>query len=228
MTVATHDGPPDAVRIANAHFYGGENCIGRRLLEDPNMGQVWQTLMREGRGHIPKDFEDRLNSLHRDYRMETWVETWDAPMCDVLAERACASFFLATAITFSRKNPAVAESKLKSEVKRWRDGAALCREALEEIDVARGDPKTAQGLETSAAYFEKWAEVLTNSNMNSPYLVKRKSRGRDHIRGQVRDVAAVTRKIYGSFMCGTVATTASAATGLDISLKDVEDWAIRA
>ena len=91
MTVATHDGVPDAVRIANAHFFGGENCVGRRLIEDPNMGQVWQTLMLEGRGRNPEDFEDRLNSLHRDYRMETWVETWAVRKCD-LAERGCAFF----------------------------------------------------------------------------------------------------------------------------------------
>ena len=224
MTVATHDGVPDAVRIANAHFFGGENCVGRRLIEDPNMGQVWQTLMLEGRGRNPEDFEDRLNSLHRDYRMETWVETWAVRKCD-LAERGCASFFLATAIIFSRKNSAVTKSKLDAELNRWQFGAVLCREAL---DMARCDQKIAHALETSAAYFEEWAKELSTANMNSPYLVKRASRARDHIRGLVRDVAVVAKKIYGSSMYGTVATAASAAACSDISLETVEDWAIRA
>lgn len=213
---------PGAVRQLNAHFFDGAHFIGVRLLEDPNMGQVWQTLMREGRRRNPKDFEDRLNSLHCDYRMEHWVKTWDPPTRDVLAERACASFFLATAIIFSRKNPAVTKSHLKSEVKRWGDGAALCRQAL---DMARGDPKIAQALETSGAYFEEWAKALSTANMNSPYLVKRASRGRDHIRVLVRDIAVVTQKIYGSSMYRTVATAASA---VDISWKEVEDWAIKA
>ena len=94
--------------------------------------------------------------------------------------------------------------------------------------MARCDQKIAHALETSAAYFEEWAKELSTANMNSPYLVKRASRARDHIRGLVRDVAVVAKKIYGSSMYGTVATAASAAACSDISLETVEDWAIRA
>jgi hypothetical protein len=101
---------PDAVRDVNAHFYGGEHYIGRRLLDDPNMGQVWLALMSEGNDHNPQSLEGRLDSLDGLYRMETW----GAPTYGVsLADQACASFFLATSIVFGVGNHVVTESSIQ-------------------------------------------------------------------------------------------------------------------
>jgi hypothetical protein len=223
MTVAP-DVVPNIVRDVNAFFYGGEHTIGRPLCTDSRMGQVWETLMMEARNRElanPKEFKDRLDSLRDIYR----IETWHAPTGGVsLADQACASFFLATSIIFGVGNHAVTESRIQKELKRLRDGAALCREALHSPHRAASDPELAAALAASAAYFEEWAKVLSNANMNSPYLVERATGDRDDTRVQVRHVATVTREIFGSFMYGTVATTASVAKGSSITWKNVENW----
>jgi len=221
---ASPDYMPGAARDVSARL-GDEHCIGLRLRTNPRMRWVWRKLVSEGRKRElsnSKDFEDRLDSLPDLYRMEAW----DAPTCGVsLAHRACAAFFLATAIIFAVRNQAVTESKVARELKRWRDGAALCREALHAPHRASVDRALSDALSASAAYFEGWAKVLTNANMNSTYLIERASgEERDDIRAQVRHVATVTREIFGSFMYGTVATAASTATGFPISPKDVENW----
>jgi hypothetical protein len=215
---------PNAVRDVNARFFGGEHYIGRLLCSDPRMEQVWKTLMKEGDARektSPKEFKDRLDSLRDIYRMEKWDTPTDGVL---LPDQACASFFLATSIIIGVGNHAIKESNIQKELTRCQDAATLCREALCFPHRAANDPDLAAALSLSAAYFEEWAKILKNSNMNSPYLVERATGGSDDIRAQVRHVATVTREMFGSFMYRTVATAASVATGSAISWKQVANW----
>jgi hypothetical protein len=227
---------PEVIREVSSRL-GDEHCIGVLLRTDPRMRRVWQTLANEGRKRElsdPKGFRDRLDSLSERFLMETW----GTPTHEVcLADRACASFFLATAIVFAIGNRTVREYDIRAEVQRWRAGAALCRGALQSPHRARVDPALQDALSAAAAYFEEWAELVEGANVNSPYRIGRASRerapggkkdvpGDDHIRGQVREVAAVTEKIFGSFLYRTVATAATVATGSLISAGNVERWCL--
>ena len=103
---AARDYLPNAIRELNACFCGGENTIGQRLCTDHRMQQVWKTLTTEGTREAEdrEKFERRLNSLPKRYRQETWDP--DQSMYGVsLTDRACASFFLATAIVFQCRKP---------------------------------------------------------------------------------------------------------------------------
>jgi hypothetical protein len=173
MTITAPNGPPDAVRDVNTHFYGGEHYIGQRLLTDSRMGQVWKTLMKEGCARElanPEEFNDRLDSLPVDYRMKNWGAAADELS---LAEQACASFFLATSIIFAVGNHAINDRDVRKELKRYQEAAKLCREALYFPHRAANDPGLAAHLAASAAYFEEREKFISNANMNSPYIVER-------------------------------------------------------
>ena len=215
---------PDVVRDVNARFYEGNHYIAQRLCAESSMGEVWKTLGMEGRNRElagPKKFKDRLDSLLGVYRMETWGAATDQIS---LADQACASFFLAASIIFGVGNHAVKESDVQKELKRYQDAVTLCSESLCSPHRATNDPDLAAALSASAAYFQEWIKIISNANMNSPYLVERATQGHNDVRAQVRHVATVTREIFGSFMYGTVATTASVAKGLLITTKSVENW----
>jgi hypothetical protein len=185
---------PEAVSRASAAL-GNEHYIGRLLCSDPRMGQVWKTLMAEGRNREvanPQEFKDRLASLLDIYQMEKW----GTPTRGVsLTDQACASFFLAASNIFGVGNRAIKERDIQKELKRYQDAATLCREALFFPHRAANDPDLAGKLSASAAYFEEWIKIITTANMNSPYLVERAKGDHDDIRAQVRHVATVTRDI---------------------------------
>jgi hypothetical protein len=225
---------PEAVLSVSASL-GSEHCVGALLTKDSRMQQVWKTLTDEGRKCEARDkegFKLRLNSLLDRYRMEKWGQSIDGVS---LTDRACASFFLATATVFAIGNPIVRARDIEKEVQRWRTGANLCREALQSPHRAIVVPQLAKALSESAAYFESWAALIETANANSPYHVRKvevsrtpgsnsNREGNKNIRGQVCDVALTTREIFGSFLYGTVATAASVATGSPISAKRVENW----
>ncbi len=225
--------PPDyiprAVREVSARF-GDDHPIGLLLRTEPRMRRVWQTLASEGRKRElgnQKDFEDHLDSLPNRYRMETWGAPTDGIS---LADRACGAFFIAIATIFTVRNRAVTKNDIADEAKRWRTGAALCREAIHSPQWgAPTDRATVDALSLSAAYFDELANFIETATRGSPYVIGRDSHNRapggdDAIRGQVRALAKVTEEILGSFLYGTVAIAASVATGESISPKSVENW----
>jgi hypothetical protein len=233
---AARDYLPNAIRELNACFCGGENTIGQRLCTDHRMQQVWKTLTTEGTREAEdrEKFERRLNSLPKRYRQETWDP--DQSMYGVsLTDRACTSFFLATAIVFSVGNQVRRASKIEREAQDWRTAAELCAKLCAEPGApqqhlhAAIDPDLIDALRKSAAYLEKVANFIQTTNEDSPYLIGREAKlrapgGNENIRGQVRDVAAVTKKIFGQVLYGTVATAANVASGLKISGKNVAKW----
>jgi hypothetical protein len=164
------------------------------------------------------DEVDRADALYRRKRRDAY-----------LANSAGASFFLATAIIFTLRNRTVKEYDIEQEAWRWQTGAALCREALSSPHRATVDPALAAALSMSADYFDGHATSIGTGATASYYVIKRNSRLRapgedENIRGQVREVAAVTKKIFGRALYGTVATAASVATDLKISGNNAEKW----
>ncbi len=253
---------PRAVRDVSVRVVG-EHDLRRRLLTDPRMEQVWRTLAIEGRKcererKLEIERTSKLNNLRwyeeedpfaflpEDYRMETWdAPTRRSPVAPFdpeyqssevsFTDRLCAAFFLATTIIFTVKNRTVRKYDIEREVRRWRAGASLCREALYSPHRAPIDPALHKALSASGAYFEKWAKFIETTSLNSPYLIERGSRNRapggssntfgdDAIRGQVRALAEATRQIFGTILYGTVARAASVATGESISPKSVQNW----
>jgi len=162
---------PDAVRDVNAFFFGGEHHIAVRLLADTRMEQVWKTLRKEGSDRElanSKEFKDSLNSLPDNYRMETWGAS--AP--SALADRVCASFFLAASIIFGVGNRTVKKYDIEQEAKRWRAGAALCREALSNPHRATVDPDltAAPLLRRRAINAPPLAELVFKSHASAAFV----------------------------------------------------------
>jgi hypothetical protein len=198
---------------------------GKRLLADERMQAVWKLLIDKGRQRDPREIERSLDDLPAAYRRETYTDnrTFD------LAESAVASFFLAGAIIFTLGNKTARAHDIEREVSRWRAGAKLCREALVVQYPIVVDPDVAAALRLSTDYFERRASFIERTATSSPYLIGREARQRapgrnENVRGQVRDLAIVAHKIFGSFLHAPVATTASVATGKTISVKSVENW----
>ena len=177
-----------------------------------------------GEGNVSADELDQTYGRHmRDSRVA------------YLAESACASFFLAAAIIFTRGIRTVREQDLKQEAQRWRTGAALCREACLGMHRARLDHDLAEALSTSAAYFDEHADSIGTAPGSDFYIVERRglerapganrgSTGDEDVRGQVGHLAWAAKLIFGSFLHKPVAITASVATGVTISPKSVENW----
>jgi hypothetical protein len=215
--------PPMIVSLASAMSSFGQE-IADRLLTDPKMESVWQTLT------VTDVDAAALEKLPENLRLDHWVEaslgTRDATDNDA----ACAAFFASAVIIFTLGNRSVKEHDIKREMSRWRDGAALCREALSGPHRARVDPALAAALSMSADYFEGWAGSIERSAASSPYLIGRGARKKgvlrrnDNIRGQVCDLARITHKVFGSFLHVPIATAATVVTGQSISPKSVENW----
>jgi hypothetical protein len=220
--------PPLMVSLASAMRPFGQEIVDR-LLTDPQMESVWRILRAKSVDQAA------LEKLPPNLRLDNWVEasleTRDATANDA----ACAAFFAYAVIIFTLGNRSVKEQDIKREMSRWRDGAAICREALSGVHRATVDPALAAALSMSADYFEEWARSLERSAANSPYLIgrgalerapggKKNAGGDENVRGQVCDVANLTQQVFGSFLHKPVATTASVATGLVIASKSVENW----
>jgi hypothetical protein len=236
---------PEAVsKVANGDFLG-HFPVGERLLTNQRMERVWKKLRTEGiklAQSNPEAFEKELNELPYSYRRESRDDSPPSDRFDptprrvtYLADSACASFFLATAIIFTFRNRTGTERDLKQEVQRWRTGAQLCREARSSPHRATVDPTLAAALALVTDYFEGHIASIETTAAGSPYFIGRNARerapgggknaiGNENVRGQVCDLARITQKIFGSFLHTPVATAASVATGLPINSTTVENW----
>ena len=111
------------------------------------------------------------------------MEKWGTPTTGVsLTDQACASFFLSASIIFGVGNRAIKERDIQKELKPCQDAATLCREALFFPHRSANDPDLAGALSASATYFEEWIKIITNANMNSPYLVERATGDHDDMK----------------------------------------------
>lgn len=196
--------------------------ITQRLVVDPRMEAVWRTLKsRKINGDLAA-----IDDLQKP-------EAWEVD-CVSVSDRACVGYFVAAAIQFGVVGPSIAgsgakvtKSSLANLLKRWRDVALECRRAEHyPAFIASGDDNLKEALERVARRFDEYATFVEKANAESAYILPRSSRKRndDLIRGQTRALAAATRKIFGEFLYGTVATTASVASGHEIKDASVRDW----
>jgi hypothetical protein len=102
----------------------------------------------------------------------------------------------------------------------WASAAELCRWSHEH-NAAQMNPELAAALLIAADHFE--GEACREGNTDSPLIVKRHSDD-DRGRAYVRVLGALTRKLFGSPLFGTVATTASVALQQEINWQQVREW----
>jgi len=183
------------------------------------MKAVWRELQRQ------KMDDAKLTAIPSQYQMETWglFAMGVSPQ-----DQACAAFYCCIVTELGvPKQPAMLRHVLKS-VKPWQSAAALCRMAQKIPGHAPLDSEIVKALSIVAEYFDDQARFIEQANRQSPYFIKRSSGLRgvadDKIRGSVRAIARGMHAIFGSFLYGTLATTASVVLKRKIDAKKVENW----
>jgi hypothetical protein len=194
----------------------GNADVQRRLLTDPRMKRVWQTL--RGQKICPK----ALETLSWEQRLGTWGLP---EACISPSDRACAAFYASAvqALTFPH---VVTRAQAKNLARPWLSAAALCRKVLEHEPAPRINPELAKALETVGPYFER--EGRLREQKGSPWIAERssKARGDDEARARVRALAPGTHAIFGSYLYGTLATVVTVALQIEpkITPKSVANW----
>jgi len=214
------DWVPESVRnMARAIEIGKR--FGRRLLTDNRMKAVWRELQAQGK-NLDKDKFARDRSLEH-------MEKWGLSTLGVsVADQACAAFYGYAVIELGVPKIAMTQSALSKIIEPWRSAAKLCRWLAADSPTGRPNEDIEKALLTSAAYLDEGADFIENANRSKPYFLPRSTGkrgvGDDLTRGYVRALALGTRAIFGKFLYGTLATTASVALNKSIDRKTVEDW----
>lgn len=221
-TSATVDMVPAAVRSMAAAIEVGKD-VGERLLSDPKMRNVWQTLRKQAKKtHDGRAMADRLADLPSSLRLE------DASSLGVsLPDQACAAFYALVVTELGIPKRAATRSNIAAMAEPWHSAAELCKAAIHLPGRPGREPELARALETAAAYLDKSGRYIKEqSQKESPYTIKRSSRARgdDTTRGRVRALAMGAKAIFGSYEYGSVATVASVALQTNVSAKSVENW----
>jgi hypothetical protein len=97
----------------------------------------------------------------------------------------------------------------------------LCRWTKEHDIAAQMNPDLTGALDIVARHFDEVAR--RKSSLDSPLIVKHHGE-EDVARAYVRVLGHLTRRLFGSTLVRTVATTASVALGRDIDWRLVRNW----
>jgi hypothetical protein len=103
----------------------------------------------------------------------------------------------------------------------WSSAAELCRWSNENQIEARMHPDLSAALVRVAHYFEEIAR--REGRLDSPLVVRHHS-AHSHGRAYVRILGGLTRKLFGTALHRTVATTASVALQQNIDEGQVREW----
>lgn len=106
-----------------------------------------------------------------------------------------------------------------------KDRVALATQWHKEAELLRlTNPDLAQSFVPVSLYFGQVLREKGHSNL--PLLVKRhnRKRGDDQARAYVRALGHLTRKLFGSVLTRTVATTATVALQRSITERQVRNW----
>jgi hypothetical protein len=190
-----------------------------RLLTDPRMRRVWQTIKER---KIDPSVFDRVDSLQS---LEKWgIEEYNVSLQD----RASAAFFALVVIELVVEKPPLTKKRVADFVGLWSNGAKLCRVAMDEPGRGSVDPELRKALSVVAKYFDEQARFVEEVNANNPYVLRRSSgeRNDDSVRAIVRALARRTHEIFGEYLCGTLTTVANVALQpkTDIKKESVVDW----
>lgn len=205
-----------------------------RLLTDPRMETVWRTI---GRG-----VEKQVNG-GRGAQFATRLDQYLKGRCLLdpkmpLVERAQRGFFSLALIEFALANPFATRSEMGGFARRWRDAAALNREARLLIGRALFDRELAASLARAAEYCDEIAAEIDKSasDKSNPYVMERSTRSKSKtesdvkltnaIRARIKALAKDIHPIFGEYMCGTLAVVSVVATGTHLKITEeiVRDW----
>jgi hypothetical protein len=111
--------------------------------------------------------------------------------------------------TVGRK--AVTEAALDSMTAPIKRAAEQCRFWADYDPALLIQPDIARALNMTASYFDARVTLIESSHKNQPHYLRRSSGARngDDIRAFVRNVALLTRAVFGHTLSGTLATVAN-------------------
>jgi hypothetical protein len=193
--------PPRAVaRAAQRLLAGAENSpseadLIRRLLTDPRMQGVWRELGRQK----PARGRTRDKALARFFH--------------------CAYFFAEFGIdteTLGAGGPSPAPEGGHSE--RLRTQAADLRSRFAPIP---GAEEHAQAIERAAAFYDEWIKRMAGGE---DLQLAEGDAGQRRAREYARSLAVEVRNLFGTWMPGPVAVTASVALAQGVTTQMVRDW----
>jgi hypothetical protein len=230
--------PHAAVVMARAIGLGPETAA--RLLADQRMENVWRTLATQ-----PAN-ESSLAQIDDRFKLKHWTEDGDALLSEerlknltadetvsakAAARRidAVSAAFVACVIleaTVGRK--AVTEAALDSMTAPIKRAAEQCRFWANLDPALTVQPDMARALSMTASYFDRHATLIESSHKDQPHYLPRSSRARndDDIRAFVRNVALLTRAVFGHTLSGTLATVANVVMkpATDVDGETVTNW----
>jgi hypothetical protein len=154
---------------------------------------------------FPENLVDDLAILRRLATDQRMIYVWRELARRKATNEALVEFF---DCAFGRARFPYFVTTLKDRIAPWSSAAELCRRSNKYLIA---NPELAAALVLVADYFEG----VARENMDSPLVVKRHSADGPG-RAYVRVLGALTRKLFGSPLYRTVATTASVALRGDI------------
>jgi hypothetical protein len=209
------DWVPDAVKsIAAVAICTPE--IRERLLTDQRMKTVWRTL----RG---QKVESQAIS-----QLKSWQQLESSGISDkgvTLQDQACAAFFAFAAMEVSSERAVWTREKANKFAEQWNSARDMCswimHDPMFEVDFHNAATLMVAGFERHASMLEDGGWL---SGQATPAYFLERSRTDDNARARARAVAAETHKIFGSYLCGTVAKVVSVALQVDVREIDVRRW----
>ncbi|MGC2351622.1 MAG: hypothetical protein WA238_12075 [Methylocella sp.] len=216
---------PPSVKLLATAFPLGE--LGERLLTDPRMKAVWKVLQNADVS------EAALASVESFQQLRSWgISKYDLPLQDFpppdfsLNDHACVALFAFAAWKLNIKPNVITRTKIEGSVKQYTDAANLCLSTMHYDYLRSVNPELDAALSIVGWFFQDQARKI--EQMAGPHVIKRssKNRGDDETRLHVRALAIETRRLFGSFLYGTVATVVTVGLEIEpaISAKSVENW----
>jgi hypothetical protein len=207
--------------ISLAHPTPRGTDMARRLLTDPKMRNVWTTLRRIPAKPWASAEWRKICEIYQRFQSKLSDEGAS------LQDKACAVFFFYALISFGGMRippPRVLTRKLIDERReQWLAAAQMCWDSMHVIGEDGIDAGLPMALALVGEHFEQQSRIVM---ARVPYSIERssKDRGDDEVRVQVRFLAVTAHRLFGQYLCGTIATVATVALQTVITEKSTKNW----
>jgi hypothetical protein len=230
--------PPIVAEEARRIFYTEKNSdddLVLRLATDKRMESVWNELNKY-KVAAPSQLESSVSLLARRER----------PLSSLTDREAALNLFFWYAYAFAFMEVSVGTiSSRNLPIARCREAAAMLRlsatrlrlfELSPEFDLLPVSPQDltpddfkyhTNTIESAAKFYDEIAGALTKLKDIEAPLVVSKDYGNRGARGYVRMLATETRKLFGTTLIRTLATTASVALSKKVTPTQVRKWTER-
>jgi hypothetical protein len=215
------DWVPAAV-IQIAALIPGKPEIKLAMLTDARMKQVWQELQKHP---VTEATLSQLSSWQRLSSFDISVEGI------TLQDQACAAFFAGASFELSNHREIWTRGRANEFAERWTETRNFCAWIMND---QMFDPVLQASAASLVANLDLNANMLDDGGWlsgqhNPAYFFERsrgenRSHGDDEDRGRSRAIAVIAKKIFGSFLCGTVATVINVACRSDVNTEQVRRW----